>query len=187
MHENTSFPNNYQSIGWMKKFIAFLLVSMTAMPSHGQSSQGRYASRITPDGTIFFINPHKLGSLRNLIRFEYDMTLPDWTDSVTVNFTFESSWMNTLENLEIASGGNVYPCEEFSVLFIDIKKHHYKIRVTSKFSVQELTEIVESESIPVFSFTQNGIQKKAEYKSKDWKKERPKLLDILSLYHYSKK
>ncbi len=171
----------------MKKLIALLFIGAMAIPLYGQSSQGRYASRITPDGTIFFINPQKLNVLTNLRRFEYDMTLPSWLASVTVNFTIESSWMTAPENLKIASGDTVYPCEDFSVLFIDIKKQHYVIRVTSKFSIQDLTEIVEAASSPVFTFTQNGIQEEATYTDRAWKKERKKLSDIFQLYVYSKK
>ncbi len=171
----------------MKKFIVFLFIWVIAIPSYGQSSQGRYASRITPDGTIFFINPKTLGTLANIRKFEYDITLPSWTDSVTINFTIESSLMNAPENLKIVSGDKVYQCEDFSVLYIDIKKQHYVIRVTSKFSMQELQKIIESASSPVFTFTQNGVQEEAKYTDRAWKKERKRLLDIFQLYAYSKK
>lgn len=171
----------------MKKLIALLFMSAMVIPLHGQSSQGRYASRITPDGTIFFINPQTLGALTNLRWFEYDMTLPSWIDSVTINFTIESSWMNAPENLKIVSGDKVYQCEDFSVLYTDIKRQHYVIRVTSRFSMQDLIQIIESASSPVFSFTQNGIYEEATYTYRAWKKERKKLSDILQLYVYSKK
>lgn len=171
----------------MQKLIAFLFIGVLAIPSHGQLSQGRYASRITPDGTIFFINPQKLRVLTNVRRFEYDMTLSSWKDSVTVNFTFESSIIDAPEDLKIVSGERTYQSKDFSVLFIDIKKHHYEVRITSKFSVHELTEILKANSLPVFTFTQNGVQNKATYKDNKWKKERKQLLDILRLYSYSKK
>ena len=171
----------------MKKLIALLFVLMMAIPLHGWSSRGRYASRITPDGTIFFINPQTLGALTNLRRFEYDMTLPSWTDSVTINFTIESSLMNAPENLQIASGDKVYKCKDYAVLYTDIKRQRYVIRVTSKFSVQQLLEIIEAGSPPRFIFTQNDIQEKATYTNSAWKKERKKLLDIFQLYVYSKK
>ncbi len=171
----------------MKKFIVLLFILVMAIPSHGQSPQKRYASRITPDGVIFFINPQKLGTLANIRRFEYDITLPSWTDWVTINFTIETSSMNAPRNLKIVSGDKVYRCKDFSVLYTDIKKRHYVIRVTSKFSMQELQEIIESASSPVFAFTQNGIQEEAKYTDSAWKKERKKLLDIFQLYVYSKK
>lgn len=170
----------------MKKFIVFLFMLVMAIPSYGQLSQGRYASRITPDGTIFFINPQKLGALTNLKRFEYDMTLLSWKDSVTINFTIETSWMTAPENFKIVSGDKVFPCEEFSVLYTDIKKQHYAIRVTSRFSLQELTQIIASETSPIFAFTQNDVQETAKYTDNAWKKERKKLFAIIQLYVYSK-
>ncbi len=171
----------------MKKLIVLLFILVMAIPSKGQSSQGRYASRITPDGTIFFINPQKLGALTNLRRFEYDMTLLSWKDSVIINFTMETSWMTAPENFKLVSGDKVYPCENFSVLYTDIKKQHYVIRVTSKFSLQELTQIVTSTTSPTFAFTQNGVKEAAKYTDNAWKKERKKLLAIIQLYVYSKK
>jgi len=95
--------------------------------------------------------------------------------------------MTAPEHLKIVSGDTVYPCEDFSVLFTDIRRQHYVIRVTSKFPVQELTEIVGSASSPVFAFTQNGIQEAAAYTGSAWKKERRRLLAIFQLYVYSKK
>lgn len=171
----------------MKRLIVILFIFAMAIPSQGQSSQGRYASRITPDGTIFFINPQTLGTLTNIRWFEYDMTLLSWTESVTINFTIESSLMNAPENLKIVSGDKVYPCEDFSVLYTDIKRQHYVIRISSRFSIKDLTQIIDSDSSPVFSFTQNGIAEEAAYTYRAWKKERKKLSDILQLYVYSKK
>lgn len=171
----------------MKSLIVTLFLLAITVPSYGQSSQGRYASRITPKGTIFFINPQKLSSLKNLRNFEYDMTLLNWTDSVTINCTIESSLMNTPENLKIVSGNKVYQCEDFSVLYTDIKRQHYVIRVTSKFSVQDITQIIESASSPIFAFSQMDIQEEAAYSDRAWKKEHKKFLDIFQLYVYSKK
>lgn len=171
----------------MKKLIPLLFTLVMVIPSHGQSSQVRYTSRITPDGTIFFINPQKLDVLTNLRRFEYDMTLLNWKDSVTINYTIETSRMTAPENFKLVSGDKVYPCKDFSLLFADIKKQHYEIRVTSRFSFQELAQIIASETSPAFVFTQNGVQETAKYKDSAWKKERKKLLAIVQLYVYSKK
>lgn len=171
----------------MKKLIAFLSILVMAIPSHGQLSQGRYSSRITHDGTIFFINPQKLGALTNLKRFEYDMTLLSWKDSVTINFTIDASRMNTPENFKIVSDNCVYPCEDYSVMYTDIRKQHYVIRVASKFPLQEITQIIVSETSPTFAFTQNDVQESARYTDKAWKKERKRLSAIIQLYVYSKK
>ncbi len=171
----------------MKRFLGLLFVLAMVFPAVGQSSQKRYVSRMTPDGVIFFVNPLKLGSLTNIKRFEYDMTLLNWTDSVTVNFTIESSKMQAPKDLRILSGDKIYECKEFSVLFIDIKKNHYEIRVSSKFLVSNLTEILKTSVPPAFSFTQDGILGQAAYKESEWKKERKKLSDIFQLYLYSKK
>lgn len=146
----------------------------------------RYNSRITPDGTIFFVNPQKLVLLKNLRRFEYDMTLLSWIDSVTVNYTIESPFMKVPEVLKIVSEGNVYDCENYSVLFIDMSGQYYKIRITSKIPMQELSKVIESSSPPIFVFAQNGLMEEATYVDRKWKKCRKQLSGILQLYEYSK-
>ncbi len=88
-----------------------------------QSADGRYISRMTQDGTLYFINPQKLSKTEGIKNFEYDMTLLSWTDSATVNFTFRSGLMAKPENLAIRSGNNVFRCDAFKPLFIDIKKN----------------------------------------------------------------
>lgn len=166
----------------MKIIITFLFGLLLIIPVQGQ----RYNSRITPDGTIFFVNPQELASLKNLRQFEYDMTLLSWKDSVTVNYTIESSSMKVPEGLKIIIDGNIYDCDTYSVLFIDMKRQYYRIRITSKIPMLELARIVESSDPPIFVFVQEGIQKEATYTSRKWKKGRKQLWGILQLFDYSK-
>lgn len=168
----------------MKKnlFIFLLILTAAVLPATAQ----RYASRMTVDGTIYFIDPIKLKQLENIKKFEYDVTLLSWTDSVTVNFTFESERMTKPESLKLISCGKTFECKDFSTLFIDLKKKHYEVRITSKFPSEALKEIFECENSPTFVFTQDNITEKASYKSGSWKKDRKKLIDIYGLYQYSK-
>ena len=168
----------------MKKYLHILLLLIVLVGF--LQAEARYASRMTQDGTIFFIEPHKLTDLGNIKKFEYDMTLLSWTDSVTVNFTFESDRLAMPQNLTVKSGDNVFVCTDFSDLFYDLKKNHYEIRITSKFSVDEIREIIKSENPPVFSFIQDGVNEYASYKSGSWRKDRKRLLKILQLFLFSK-
>lgn len=171
----------------MRKLLLLIFIAVGSLLSSGQSAQGRYASRMTADGTLFFINPHKLGDLTNIRRFEYDMTLLTWTDSVTVNFTFESDMMEVPSSLKITSGDKSYVCHDYKSLFIDIKKKHYEIRISSQFAVADIIKIIDSTAPPAFVFTQNNITERAAYKAGAWRKDRRKLSDIVKLYLNSKK
>lgn len=168
----------------MKKTIVILISLFTLLPLIGVYAQ-RYASRMTMDGTIYFIDPMKLGKLQNLKRFEYDVTLLSWTDSVTVNFTFESDRMTKPESLKIESCSYSYECSDYSTLFVDLKKNHYEVRITSKFPTGAIQKIFECNESPKFVFTQDGVTESAAYKSSAWKKDRKKLIDIYNLYLYS--
>lgn len=170
----------------MKNILFLVLLMFISIPAIGQSAQGRYSSRMTPDGTLFFINPHKLGDLSNLKRFEYDMTMLTWTDSVTINFTFESQRMSLPDNFKLVSNDAIYECDNYSSLYVDIKKNHYEVRITSKFPVSVIENILANEIAPIFTFSQDGILEKATYRMNAWKKDRKKLLDIFKLFTYSK-
>lgn len=175
------------SLCMKKSFLLLFFIILSVSEILGQSAQGRYSSRMTVDGTIFFIEPCKLKELDNIRKFEYDMTLLSWTDSVTVNFTFETNIMSMPHDLRISSNQKEYICKDFSSLFIDIKKNHYEIRITSQFSVDEVSQILNSEDSPTFVFTQDDVTNRASYTKRSWKKDRNKLLSIFKLYSYSKK
>lgn len=170
----------------MKYFLSVLFSVLTLIPAFSQSAEGRYASRITIDGVIFFIMPEQLKEVSGIKRFEYDMTLLSWTDSVTVNFTFESTSPELPENLQIICDNESINCTSYSSLFVDIKKNHFEIRITSKYSIQDLQTIIQSITPPTFCFSQSDELKTATYKNKRWIKDRKKLNDILQLYYLAK-
>ncbi len=170
----------------MKRILSCLLILVSLIGAFAQSAQGRYHSRLTPDGTLFFIQPHKLNNLSGIKSFSYDVTLLSWQDSATVNFTFESNSMEVPSKLQIRVGNTDFDCESYSPLYIDIMKNHYVIRITSKFSVDEIGRFCSSETPPVFSFYQGDTHLTASYKPKSWIPERKKLQDIFKLYSMSK-
>lgn len=157
-----------------------------SLSARAQSAEGRYASRLTQNGNIYFIMPQKIKNLSGLKHFEYDITLLTWTDSATINFTFESPLMLTPENLHLVSGEDSIKCNSYSALYIDIKKKHYEVRITSKFSIADIEKVMNSMIPPIFCFNQGNEHKSASYTLSAWEKDRKKLNDILSLYNYSK-
>ncbi|MDE6512936.1 MAG: hypothetical protein K2L05_01980 [Muribaculaceae bacterium] len=170
----------------MRHLFSCLLLLFVIVVAKAQSAQGRYHSRLTPDGTLFFIQPHKLNNLSGIKSFSYDVTLLNWQDSATVNFTFESDFMEAPSNLQIVVQDKQFICKTFSPLYIDIKKNHYVIRITSKFSVDEIGQFCSSDVPPVFSFDQGDIRMSASYKPKAWISDRKKLNDIFKLYSMSR-
>lgn len=114
------------------------------------------------------------------------MTYLSWTDSVTVNITFRSKSVACPSELVIESCGCLCRCSSCSMLFTDIVKGGYEIRLTSKFSVGEIERVLECPDSPTFTFKQNGVLCSAEYSKGAWKKDRKKLTDIYNLYKLSK-
>ncbi len=165
--------------------ILFIILSIV-VPVVALSADGRYHSRMTRDGTLYFINPKKLGKKENLKSFEYDMTCLTWSDSVTVNFTFVSSSMEVPSELSVVVGGKSFECKDFSPLYIDIHKKDYEVRITSKYPVWQITEMVKSPAAPIFKFVQGGVARSASYTDGAWKKDRQKLEDIFKLYEYTR-
>lgn len=170
----------------MRKIINICVILLISLSGYAQSAEGRYSSRMTQDGTLFFIMPQKLGRCEGLRNFEYDMTLLNWSDSMTINFTFESPMMVKPEDLKIISDSCVFECNSYKLLFTDVKKERYEIRVTSKYPVSVFESILKTLTPPVFSFSQDGVVRTASYKESSWRKERKKFNDIFQIYLYSK-
>lgn len=170
----------------MKRLLTVLTLLLCYITGFSQSAENRYNSRMTRDGVLFFIMPEKLKDLTGIKRFEYDTTLLSWTDSATVNFTFESSSLTLPTDFEIKCESGTIKCSSYSPLFVDIKRNHYEIRLTSKFSISQIESIFKSLTPPVFCFKQEGISKSASYKPKAWASDRKKLNDILQLYNLSR-
>lgn len=146
----------------------------------------RYNSFRSKDGILYFFNPQKLKETKNIKSFEYDMTMLTWTDSVTINFTIVSESMSMPTDLAIKSGESKYECHDYSLLFVDLQKKDYKVRVTSKFPLREVENIIESPAPPIFEFKQNGILRTATYKRKAWETDREKIKQIMGLYYHTK-
>ncbi|MDE6309597.1 MAG: hypothetical protein K2L81_05320 [Muribaculaceae bacterium] len=170
----------------MKRIWAIFLIIGVVVVCHSQSAENRYNSRMTRDGMLFFLMPHTIKDLSGLKKFEYDVTMLSWSDSATVNFTFETTSLTVPTDLQIKYDGNVINCDSYSPLFVDIKKNHYEIRITSKFGVEEIESIFQSTTSPQFCFKQGDELKSASYKPKAWAKDRKKLMDIIKLYLLSR-
>ena len=181
----TIFRTN-QAVYQMKRIFAIIILITSLLSGAAQSAEGRYNSFRTRDGMLFFILPKHLKELSGIKRFEYDMTLLSWTDSVTVNFTFESNSVEPISDLHIVCGHDSLPCDSFSNLFVDAKKNHYEIRITSTFSFEEIDRMVKSSSPPRFCFRQGNVDEYATYSSKAWINDKKRLNDILKLFLLSK-
>lgn len=170
----------------MNRILVLLTIIFCALFASAQSADGRYTSRMAQDGMIYFINPKKITKCNGIERFEYDMTLLSWTDSVTVNFTFKSKSVAYPEKLQIQTCGKNITTIPYSLLFTDIVKGGYSIRVTSKISSADLEDIISCKSSPVFVFEQDGVERTASYSEGAWKKDEKKLSDIFYIYKLRK-
>lgn len=171
----------------MKRIIIILIsVVFAVLGASAQSASGRYVSRMTQDGILYFIEPKKITKVENIQRFNYDMTLISWSDSTTVNFTFKSKTPAYPDSLSFKSCGASYKITNYSLLFTDIVKGGYEIRVTSKVDNNTLEKLFMCPEPPIFSFFQNGLPCTATYTSRAWKSDQKKLLDIFNLYKLRK-
>ncbi len=151
------------------------------------SLSGKYFSRMVDKGMLFFLNPQKVSQVEGVKSFEYDVTMTTWNDSVTINFTCKSDVMDTPQDFKIVSGSNTYKSVKNKVLYTDIIKKGFEIRMSSTLLYRDFEAMVNNENPPTFTFVQGGMQKSASFSSGKWDKERKDLQRILSVYNYTKK
>lgn len=171
----------------MRYLFVLLLTVAAVFCCTGKGIGDRYASRMTRDGTIFFLSPQRLKATTGVERFEYDMTCLTWSDTVTVNFSIRSKDMELPEHVGLMSGGNRFNAVETVKLYTDIVKGGYEIRMSSRFLWCDIEKVFTAPQPPVFIFDQSGIERSASYTAGQWKGERRTLSEILKLYNYSRK
>ncbi len=142
---------------------------------------------MTDNGMLFFIMPQKVKSLKGISSFEYDITLLTWNDSITLNYTCKTKKMETPQDFKIISGDSTYNSMDCNLLFVDIIKKGFEVRITTKFLYRDFEKIIQCDTPPIFSFTQGGEEKSATFSQKKWDKEREILNKIISVYNYSRK
>ena len=165
------------------RLLAILTVLISSAVVEGYA---RYNSFRSKDGILYFFNPQKLNVLENIKSFEYDMTMLTWTDSVTINFSIVSESMAMPTDFVISSGESKFVCHDYSLLFVDLEKNRYKLRMTSRFPLQEIEKIIGCPTPPVFEFRQDGIERAASYKNKSWKTDREKIKQVMGLYYQTR-
>ena len=152
------------------------------LPAWSQSSFNRYSSRITNDGICYFFKECKLKNVSGMKQFQYDMTYPDWTDSITVNFSIYCDMPLVPDKLYLRGGSKNCVCNDFRSLYVDIVKGGYEIRITSKFAKEDIESLLQqSESPMAFEMETKGKKMFATYTDGAWHKERKKLNDIFLL------
>lgn len=189
MYQQRGVPTSYTPLTLIHKMkiilrVSFILAILCVLVF--PDGYARYNSFRSKDGILYFFNPQKLKETKNIKSFEYDMTMLTWTDSVTINFTIVSESMSMPTDLSILSGESKYECHDYSLLYVDLQKRDYKVRITSKFPLQEVEKIVESTIPPIFEFKQNDILRTATYKRKAWETDREKIKQIMGLYYHTK-
>lgn len=166
----------------MKRLLLSFIFVLATLPGWSQSSFNRYSSRITKDGICYFFKEQKLNSVSGMKKFTYDMTYPDWTDSIIVNFSMYCNIPDVPQKLSIRSGDKVYVCYDFRSLYVDLLKDGYEIRITSRFAKDDIVSLLQQSEYPmVFEMETKGINIYAKYKGSAWRKDRKKLNDIFLL------
>ena len=115
------------------------------------------------------------------------MTYPDWTDSITVNFSLFSDVPDVPQKLVLRGGDLRFECRDFRSLYVDIMKHGYEIRITSMFAKDDIVALLQQlEAALTFELDTEGKRIIATYKGSAWRKDRKKLNDVFLLINCMK-
>lgn len=110
------------------------------------------------------------------------MTYPDWTDSITVNFSLYADAPDVPKKIALVGGDKRYECDDFRSLYVDIIKNGYEIRITSKFAKNDILALLQQTDYPLaFYIETKGRRIYATYKVSAWRKDRKKLNDVFLL------
>ena len=116
------------------KLLPLLVSVMVCLNMQAQSADGRYISRMTQDGTLYFINPQKLSKTEGIKNFEYDMTLLRYACDAAIlgRFVYAAvGW--TAEYGQNGGGfGDTAFVADFKKWLVNLKKRDVDLSVTEK-------------------------------------------------------
>lgn len=169
----------------MTKYKIFLFLFVIAASCHAQSANKRYRSYLSERGTVNFIRPFKLGNKNNIDLFEFDMTYVSYSDSITINCTLKTKRPNIVRALELRTGCHEVIDNDVYLLYRDVLKDGYEMRITSRFSFDDIKRIYKSTSPCVFKVIFNdGSWGTATYSKSKWKSEHLNMTRILESINF---
>lgn len=165
----------------MKKTIAFLILLISVANVNSANIAKRYTSRIVQDGICYFLRPYKLSKKQALKDFEYDVTFVSSKDSATLNFLFISDSPKCPDIVNITAGESIIKSVDFKLLYADITRKGYELRITTLLPYNKLKELFNQEEPLMFHIIQNGKDKSATYSRSQWKSEIKMIRSIFQL------
>lgn len=169
----------------MARIVFILLIFFISIICNAQSIEKRYSSHLSNAGVINFFHPKKLKKNTNVDMFVFDMTYISHNDSVTLNCSFRIRNKYNIKLLNLKSGNNKIHSNDLFILYREVKKHGYEIRVTSRFSFNEIKNVFKEHIPPVFEIILNdGSYCMASYRKSAWEKESFNVTKILESINF---
>lgn len=162
--------------------LLFLLISALC---NAQAIEKRYSSHLSNTGIVNFFLPKKLKKNTNIDMFRFDMTYISYSDSVTLNCTYRIRNRNNIKTFNLKSNNNSIHGEDFSVIYREVRKHGYEVRVTSRFSFNDIKNVFNNHTPLHFEIVLNDNSSyMASYRKSAWKKESFNVTRILESINY---
>lgn len=162
-----------------------LLLFFVGSLCNAQSIEKRYSSHLSNAGVINFFHPQKLKKNTNLDMFAFDMTYISYNDSITVNCSYRIQTGSNIKSLKIKSDNDNMQGNDLSVLYREVQKHGYEVRVTSRFSFSDIKNAFSNSAPLVFEIvTNDGSCHTASYRKSAWEKESMNVTRILESINY---
>ena len=150
-----------------------------------QSLDKRYTSHLSNNGIIGFIRPKQLSVTTNLDKFEYDMTYVSGQDSITINCSLYVKNEALVKELNIKSGERELKGEKVAVIYRDITPKGYVLRVTTRFSFNDVKTCFENSTpFEFYAMMTDGSQCTATYRTSKWQKEQQMVTRIFKTLNY---
>jgi hypothetical protein len=165
----------------MKRLVLIIGLISFNISISGQSIEKRYTSHLTEKGTIHFFRPKQLDRTINMDDFSFDMSYLSKSDTVIVNCSLTLPSETLVKGMSLKNGNHEVACYDQRMLYRDVTKKGYILRVTSKFPYSSVKSFFSSASPLMFCFTlADDSRCYATYKESKWKKEQYQVTKIIN-------
>lgn len=161
---------------------------MMSFTCEAKSVNERYSSFLTQNGIIHFFRPTKLDRFNGIDNFNYDMTYLSKKDSITINCSIDLKDNHLVHLFKIQNGIQEITGDDTYMMFRDVTKKGYRIRLSSRFPIREIVELFVSNQPLTFCIeTTQNITLSATYTPSHWKKENKimtRILQSITTYNF---
>ncbi len=141
----------------MRRFVVILVSLMVVVTSlSARQLENFFVSRPEQRGMIYFLTPQQLFGGRGVGELSYDLTVREYIDSCTMNFTYRSERPMPCDSIDVKSTNGLDISGGVKRLYIERQKGEWVHRYSLEGCYSSFVKLYDADSAPVITIYSGG-------------------------------